>query len=843
MKKEFESLDLTKSADSQEKLETRRIVPWEIVVAFFYIATMIAFITAIGLDDFTENFYRIEFSLACGVFILFGAVLWAAIKRNTSTKRNYDQRRAILVSVLEGSEGAHLISDDRFKTVYMNGLFEKILGINRKKKIIDIVNMVQDESNARRVNQFITNMKENGGEDKIVFSYYNPIERRSGWYRMRASQISGWSGYIHWRIDDVTQEHQERIDLSKENYRMVDFMDHAPIGFLCVNEEGVIRFANNAVKSWLTGDHTIDLDETVKLHDLLVDPPKEGHPYDLIIEGNHALEQRGEVKMRSLDGRVFVASVFHTILRDDHDAVYTRTILRDLTPEKAWKKALKQSEDRFQRFFEEAPLGIALVDNHGRVSECNDAFSDMVGQEFHNLMGKTLKDFVTDESRAIVEDVLKNIHQSGKQLAPQEVTFTNGDRSVTAQMFASPYMGDTGIVLHFTDVSEQKHLENQMAQSQKMQAVGQLAGGIAHDFNNLLTAMIGFCDLLLMRHKAGDPSFADIMQIKQNSNRAANLVRQLLAFSRQQTLQPKVLDLTDTITEVSHLLKRLIGANIQLKITHGRDLGMVKVDEGQMEQVLINLVVNARDAMKTGGVVTIKTSNIETKRMKRFGSDEMPAGEWVCVSVNDTGTGIEDAIQERIFDPFFSTKEIGSGTGLGLSTVYGIVRQTNGFIELKSTLGEGTTFNVYLPRVVPQASADSAQNSQIQEATKDLTGTARILLVEDEDAVRSFSTRALQNKGYEVFSANSGEDAMRQIEDDKLEFDLLVTDVIMPDMDGIELSQKVVEKFPDMTVIYMSGYTEDRVKDDMGENFYFLSKPFTLKQLAEKVKEVLEKTS
>ncbi len=839
MKQETEDLDLTKSADSQERFKTRRIVPWEGVVVFFYLATMVAFIMATGPTDFIDNFQRVEFVLACGLFALFGAVLVAAIQRNVMIKSDYDRRRAILISVLEGSDGAHLISDDRHKTVYANMLLYDILGKGGKKTIDDLVSLGMDERTQEKLSDFIEDMKQKGVENILVFPYRK--DSKKGWYRMRARAVTGWPSYIHWRLDDISDAHENLKDIDQERERLSDFMDHAPIGFMCIDQNGVFQFVNQAVIGWLAAEDQNLLDGSHTIHDFLVDIPDGAKPYDMILEGAHAMEQRGEIKMRSFDGRVFVASVSHTVIPSDTDGIYTRTILRDLTPEKAWKKALKQSEDRFQRFFEEAPLGIALVDNYGRVSECNEAFSKMVGNEFHDLMGKTLADFVIEECKPQVEIVLKNTRDGKIQSLPEEVTFI-GDQGVTAQMFASPYMGDTGIVLHFTDVTERKHLESQMAQSQKMQAVGQLAGGIAHDFNNLLTAMIGFCDLLLMRHKAGDPSFADIMQIKQNSNRAANLVRQLLAFSRQQTLQPKMLDLTDTITEVSHLLKRLIGANIELNIKHARDLGMVKVDEGQMEQVLINLVVNARDAMKTGGSVTIKTFNKETKRKRRIGTDEMPAGEWIGVSVTDTGTGIPEDIQERIFDPFFSTKEIGSGTGLGLSTVYGIIRQTNGFIELESVMGEGTTFTVYLPRV-ERGEVLAAAEIKAADEVKDLTGTARILLVEDEDAVRSFSMRALQNKGYEVFEANSGEDALEKIERDNLEFDLLVTDVIMPDMDGIELSQKVLEKFPDMTVIYMSGYTEDRVKDDLGDNFYFLPKPFTLKQLAEKVKDVLEKTT
>ena len=280
-----------------------------------------------------------------------------------------------------------------------------------------------------------------------------------------------------------------------------------------------------------------------------------------------------------------------------------------------------------------------------------------------------------------------------------------GPRDRSASLFVSRLdaaeEGEAGVILHFIDTTEQKSLETQFAQSQKMQAVGQLAGGVAHDFNNLLTAMIGFCDLLLLRFRPGDPSFADIMQIKQNANRAANLVRQLLAFSRQQTLQPRVLDITDVLAELSHLLRRLIGENIELKVVHGRDLGLVKVDQGQLEQVIINLAVNARDAMPGGGTLTIRTANMSSEHPMRRGHEVMPPGEYVQVEVTDTGVGIPRENLARIFEPFFSTKEVGSGTGLGLSTVYGIVKQTGGFVFVESEPSAGARTFIDLPAAPP----------------------------------------------------------------------------------------------------------------------------------------------
>jgi two-component system cell cycle sensor histidine kinase/response regulator CckA len=399
-----------------------------------------------------------------------------------------------------------------------------------------------------------------------------------------------------------------------------------------------------------------------------------------------------------------------------------------------------------------------------------------------------------------------------------------------------------GLTLHFIDVTEQKNLEIQFAQSQKMQAIGQLAGGVAHDFNNLLTAMIGFCDLLLLRSPPSDPSFADIMQIKQNANRAANLVRQLLAFSRQQTLQPRVLNITDILYELRHLVERLIGEHIELEVVHGRDLGLVKVDQGQFEQVIINLAVNARDAMPGGGTLTIRTANVHQDRQLRRGHESMPAGNYVLIEMTDTGVGIPKENLARIFDPFFSTKQVGSGTGLGLSTVYGIVKQTGGFVFVSSASGQGAVFQIYLPHCEP-ADAVQPARSDISEvaAAKDLTGQGTIILVEDDDPVRIFGARALRNKGYSVIEARSGEAALDLIREAAQAIDLLITDVVMPHMDGPGLVREVREINPEMKVIFISGYTEDafrqRLDSDVG--IEFLPKPFSLKELAAKVRDVL----
>jgi two-component system cell cycle sensor histidine kinase/response regulator CckA len=384
-----------------------------------------------------------------------------------------------------------------------------------------------------------------------------------------------------------------------------------------------------------------------------------------------------------------------------------------------------------------------------------------------------------------------------------------------------------------------------------MDMVGQLAGGIAHDFNNVLSAIMMANDFLLNAHKPTDPSFQDIMQIKQNATRAATLVRQLLAFSRKQTLRPQVLDLGDALSDLTMLLRRLIGEKVKFDPVHGRDLWPVKVDVSQFEQVIVNLAVNARDAMPDGGKLTIRTANVSAQEAERLSYKGMPPAEYVRIDVSDTGTGIPPEIIDKIFEPFFSTKEVGKGTGLGLSTVYGIVKQTGGFVYVDSEAGKGTSFRIFLPRhhpeqeaaVVEPAAANGAAKDAPSEAKPrtDLTGQGTILLVEDEEGLRSLNARGLRSRGYSVIEASNGVEALEALEEKDGAVDLVVSDVVMPEMDGPTLLRAMRVHNPDLKIIFVSGYAEDAFAKslDEDEKFEFLPKPFTLSQLVGKVKETM----
>ena len=665
----------------------------------------------------------------------------------------------------------------------------------------------------------------------------------SGWFNVSVHPLAGRRGYSFWRLQDITARHEMEEVIRDEQNKLVDFLDNAPIGFYSVDGTGRFLFINETLAQWLGGSPDEIVNSGAVLQEFISGEVPSGAPPHAPFDPATGGPLAGELVLKGRQGRIIYASISQSVVQAGED-LRTRSVVRDLTPEREWEEALRLSRQRFQRFFANAPVGIALINRDGRLDEANRALGVLFDSSPQELIGEKLVDFLSEEDRREIGAKLTEVADGKTLSGPVEVRL-KGAREKTAALFVSRLdaadSGDGGVILHFIDATEQKNLEIQFAQSQKMQAVGQLAGGVAHDFNNLLTAMIGFCDLLLLRFRPGDPSFADIMQIKQNANRAANLVRQLLAFSRQQTLQPRVLNITDVLAELSHLLRRLIGENIELKMVHGRDLGLVKVDQGQLEQVIINLAVNARDAMLGGGSLTIRTSNVANTHSMRRGHEIMPPGEYTLIEVSDTGIGIPKENMVRIFEPFFSTKEVGSGTGLGLSTVYGIVKQTGGFVFVDSAPGSGATFFIYLPRHEHGEAVVSARIEPGESANRDLTGAGTVLLVEDEDPVRLFSARALRNKGYKVIEAKSGEAALEVIHRATEQIDLLVTDVVMPRMDGPGLIREVRQTHPDMKVIFISGYTEDSFRKRLNTDaeIHFLPKPFSLKQLASKVKEVM----
>lgn len=700
------------------------------------------------------------------------------------------------------------------------------------------------------------------------------------WYRIsvrpfeESDRRAADGASVVWRVAEVTYERERQENIYQELQAAIDYLDHAPAGFFSSNASGRIRYMNATLASWLGYDLAQMTDGSLNLSDIV-----SGDAAALL---SQAVPLPGEVKTEILDLDLLRRDGTHLPVRLLHKVSFgadgkphhSRTLVLNRSPGEDLSEDLRAAQVRFARFFNSAPIAIASIDRGGKVLRTNAAFARM--QDSLGLAGgeQRLSGMVSDDDRGALEEALDLAGARQADIAPCDLILAGKeDRSI--RLFMAPVDGAEGeeeaAIAYLIDTTEQRRLQAQFAQGQKMQAVGQLAGGIAHDFNNVLTAIIGYGDLLLASHRPTDPAFQDIMNIKQNANRAAGLVRQLLAFSRRQTLLPEVLQLTDAMGDLSVMLGRLLGEKIELKVEHGRDLWLVKADLIQLEQVIINLAVNARDAMSGGGQLKIRTSNVTAAEVGQFDYEGLTPGEYVLIEMADTGSGMTPEVMEKVFEPFFTTKDVGKGTGLGLSTVYGIVKQTGGFIYPESEIGKGTTFRIFLPRYEagdeaaeaaraeakaqegardgtqagPQGAdgADgAAPRAQEVAKTQDLTGQGTVLLVEDEDAVRAFSSRALSSRGYTVLEAPSGVEALELIDAHDGEIDLVVSDVVMPEMDGPTLLKELRKTHPDIKIIFMSGYAEEAFKRTLegDEDFAFLPKPFNLKQLAAKVKEILE---
>ncbi|MFZ5961609.1 ATP-binding protein [Thalassococcus sp. BH17M4-6] len=485
--------------------------------------------------------------------------------------------------------------------------------------------------------------------------------------------------------------------------------------------------------------------------------------------------------------------------------------------------------------FETLPVPLLKVAPDGTVQRANRETRMLL--DVDDTAGYRLGDFMEGLGRSI-QDWLADA-AAGRGLGRSEfLRLTRGEREMFVQVTLNRVVEDGAPVLVavLNDATELKTLEAQFVQSQKMQAIGQLAGGVAHDFNNLLTAISGHCDLMLLRHDQGDPDYGDLVQIHQNANRAAALVGQLLAFSRKQTLRPEVMDLRDTLSDLTHLLNRLVGEKVALTLRHDPVLPAIRGDKRQLEQVMMNLVVNARDAMPDGGSIEIETGQLVLREPLKRDRATVAPGSYVSVKVTDEGTGIPTDKLQKIFEPFFTTKPTGEGTGLGLSTVYGIVKQTGGFIFVDSVPGQGSCFTLLLPSHDATLAPPKAPQPQLPRKMP-IQGEGVVLLVEDEAPVRAFASRALRLRGFTVIEAGSAEEALALLEDEGLSVDVFVTDVVMPGLDGPTWVRQALKDRPEVRVVFVSGYAEDLFDDDQQRiaNSIFLPKPFSLNDLTEVV--------
>ncbi len=638
------------------------------------------------------------------------------------------------------------------------------------------------------------------------------------------------------RAEHALRESEERYRLLFENNpQPMWVLDRETLAFLAVNE-ALCRHYGYSREEFLR----------MTIEDIR---PSEDVPVLLENLAAHSREfhRAGVWRHRKKDGTTIEVEIAsHPILFAGRDAQLI--LANDVTERKRAEEALRQSEQKYRDIFDFATVGIYQARHDGSLLTANAPLAEMLGYDSpEELMRKRLGEIAMDpeEARAIISQAAP----AEKELR-QEVRWRKKDGTpIWLEIDARPVRSADGAVRYFEgfvhDITQRKsteeekrRLQEQLVQAQKMEAVGQLAGGIAHDFNNLLTAITGYSELLLGELPPEDLRRSHAEEIRKAGERAASLTQQLLAFSRRQVLEPKVLDVNTVVSDIERMLRRLIGEHIELKTRKAPDLWKVKADPGQIEQALLNLVLNARDAMPRGGTLAIDTSN--EKLDETFSRSHVPTqpGPYVLVAVSDTGIGITDEVKARLFEPFFTTKERGKGTGLGLSTTYGIVKQSGGYLWCDSEIGRGTTFRVFLPRVEEPVS----EVAERKAAPPIHPGDETVLLVEDEPEVRSLVQRILKTQGYTVVTAANPDEALAVAREFKGAIQLMVTDVVMPGMSGLQLAERLVPTRPDMRVLFVSGYTDDAMGPHgiLEPGKAFLQKPFTPSALARKIRDVLD---
>jgi two-component system cell cycle sensor histidine kinase/response regulator CckA len=738
------------------------------------------------------------------------------------------------------SEDAVLAVDRQGRVLYANPAYLSLVRAPLRGEVRRVEDLFgSSEKGAAAIYRLVQGVRDGaGGSDDVLLEAGEAIAK-PGWYRVRVRNAQQGGGRVHfWTLSNIHAERQRQDALFQELQDSVAFLDRAPAGFVAIDGEGRIHYANATLADWLGYDLTQFGSDGLVAREIF----SAGDAEMLTGLTGAPGSQRTEVldlDLRRRGGERIPVRLFHSVAFDANGRPEpSRTLLLNRALGQDVEEGQRVAEIRFARFFNTMPLPIAAIARDGRIVRANAAFMRLFGRVGD---GDTLTSRVTERDREGLAALLRDTLERRADTASAEVWLQREpNRSARLYLAAVPEASedDEAVLAYALETTEQRALEVQFAQAQKMQAVGELAGGVAHDFNNVLQGIIGYTDLLLVNHLPTDPSFQDIMQIKQNALRAAGLVRQLLAFSRRQTLLPQNLLYGEVLSDITMLLKRLLGERIELDIRHGRDLWSVKADLTQLEQAILNLAMNARDAMPEGGKLTIRMRNVAASDCAELGGADLPRGDYAMLEVEDTGIGMAADILEKIFQPFFTTKEVGKGTGLGLSMVYGFVRQSGGFITCRSAPGEGTVFRIFLPRSEEEAKpAATAQNPTEAKPAADLTGQGVILLVEDEDTVRAFGARALAQRGYTVHEARSGAEALLVMEEIG-HVDLIVSDVVMPEMDGPTMLKELRKQGIAAKVIFVSGYAEEAFRKNLpeGEAFGFLPKPFSLKQLIETVK-------
>jgi two-component system cell cycle sensor histidine kinase/response regulator CckA len=804
-----------------------------LVASVFLVVLVLAALIATGSPE-AVVFAALSVLAVAGVFLIFGWLSGYVTLSETAAAAEFGR------AVLADSDAAVQVCADG-RILYANSASGRLFGANR-----GVEQFLAADPGAAEALYRLTNAAGAGRSHREDVRVRLSRAEEARWLRIEvrpyrpALAFEGRAAAAVWTTTDIEPDRRREAETAGRLVEQLAFFDGLPIGLLTVAAGGQVSQMNTHLSAWL-GMKPDTQRASSALKDILAgDGP--AFVANALRGGARTIEQFSGDLIRE-DGTAMPVDLI-CVPAVSADAEGTVVLL-----DRRGQSRPQVTSDHVSHILQSAPFGVATIDRSGQILSANGAFARLYprsGQASNTIAARILGNADADCRKSVLAHVERAI--SGRIIsAPIEVS-AGPDAEHTCRLYAHP-VADTGsdetaAVIYLIDTSEQRALERRFAQSQKMEAVGQLAGGIAHDFNNVLTVIIGLSDLLLQGRRVTDPGHADIMQIKQNANHAAGLVKQLLAFSRKQTLAPTVLALNDVIQDFGYTLNKYVGEKVDVKHVAGRDLWQVKADRVQLEQVLINLTVNARDAMPNGGRLAVRTRDVSERESMRLANLSVVPGEYVLIEVEDSGTGMPPEVAARIFEPFFTTKEVGKGTGFGLSTVYGIIKQTGGYIFVDSTLGKGTTFRIYLPRHIPDPAdeVEEVKPAKKAEPSRDLTGTGRVLLVEDEDGVRSFAVRALQRQGYEVLEAASGAEALDLMRRETGRVDLVVSDVIMPEMDGPTMFNEMRKTNPDLKVIFVSGYPSDHFEKslDPSADFAFLPKPFTLAQLATKVKEHMD---
>ena len=805
-----------------------------------YILAFLAVLATIGVFSL--------FAFACGILRLPAAATG----------------NSLIKAVVDGASDGIVATDDGGRVVYANAAYFDLIDASDVNDMRPVERAFIGDADASEAIYRLLKAARDGKRLQEEVRIAGMKGRPARWLRFNIRPLGSGRREARltiWSLSDVTRERDRQENAFQVLQHSIDYLDHAPAGFFSVDDKGDIVYLNATLANWLDQDLAQVGSGGLKLADLVA-----GDGAALLTTLRAA---PGEVKTEVLDldlrtrgGRTLPVRVYHKLaFGADGAPGASRTLVLNRARNDGTDPQ-RAAEIRFMRFFHHTPMAIATIDKHGGVVRTNPLFARL----FHGARrgegeDRSILVVVADRDREALQSAIQQAALGKGDIAPVDAMLAgDGERSGRFYVVAveEEERDQEAAIVYALETTAQRELENKVTQQQKMELVGQLAGGIANDFNNVLSAIMMATDFLLNAHKPTDPSFADIMQIKQNANRAASLVRHLLAFSRKQTLRPQVLDLGEVLSDLTMLLRRLIGEKVTLNVVHGRELWPVKADISQLEQVIVNLAVNARDAMPDGGKLQVRTNNVTAKECERFYAKGMPDADYVLVEVSDTGTGIPGKIVSKIFEPFFSTKEVGKGTGLGLSTVYGIIKQTGGFVYVDSAEGKGATFRIFLPRHIATAQEIAADRASEPEApaisgvlaggdhgkrpvSVDLTGEGTILLVEDEEGLRQLNARGLTSRGYTVLEAGNGVEAIEVLEKSDGQIDLVVSDVVMPEMDGPTLMRELRSRNPGLKIIFVSGYAEDAFQKHLPADgkYAFLAKPFTLKQLVNAVKETM----